>query len=240
MTTTAGQGKESSTGGAIDAGQVARWLRLFVEPGQVTELRAVKVRQRYGRPQTVAGFFDGGHLEEMAALALELSGQAKGVYFVLNPVKDALLARICNRVCVVGEDETTKDCDIRRRRWLPIDADPKRVAGVSSTEAEKAKALEVVRAVREDLHSRGWPAPVLGDSGNGYHLLYAVDLPADDGGMVRRVLQALASRFDTDAAAIDQKVFNPARIWKLFGTSSCKGDSTPDRPHRQSRILEIP
>jgi len=27
-------------------------------------------------------------------------------------------------------------------------------------------------------------------------------------------------------------VFNPARICKLYGTLSRKGDSTPERPHR--------
>jgi hypothetical protein len=233
-------GKASSPAGAIDARQVARWLRLFVGPGQVTELRALKVQQRWGRPRTVAGFYDHGHLDDMAAAALDLSGRAKGVYFTLNPVNPALLARICNRVREVEEDETTKDNHVVRRRWLPIDADPRRPTGISSTEAEKAKALEVVRAVREYLENRRWPAPILGDSGNGYHLLYALDLPADDGGAVARMLQALAERFDTDEVALDRKVFNPARIWKLFGTASRKGDSTPDRPHRQSRILEAP
>jgi len=35
-------------------------------------------------------------------------------------------------------------------------------------------------------------------------------------------------------------VFNPARIWKLYGTVSRKGDSIPERPHRLARILEAP
>src|SRR5438132_1170184 len=110
----------------FDPGQVVNWLRLFVQPRDVTELRAIKVQQRYGRPQTVAGFFDSDHLQEMAAEAIRLDGQAKGVYFVLNQVDPALLARICNRVRVVGEDETTNDGNILCRRWLPIDADPRR------------------------------------------------------------------------------------------------------------------
>src|SRR5262249_11210167 len=146
----------------------------------------------------------------------------------------------CNRVRVVGEDETTNDNNILCRRWLPIDADPRRPSGISSTDAEKAKALEVVLAIRYYLNGLGWPAPILADSGNGYHLLYRLDLPVNDGGLVERTLKALAVRFDTDAVALDQKVFNPARIWKLYGTTSCKGDSTSDRPHRQSRIVEVP
>jgi hypothetical protein len=30
------------------------------------------------------------------------------------------------------------------------------------------------------------------------------------------------------------------RIWKLYGTVSRKGDDTPDRPHRRSRIIAAP
>jgi hypothetical protein len=41
---------------------VAEWLRLFVAPDDVAELRALHVQQRYGRAQTVAGFYDGKHL----------------------------------------------------------------------------------------------------------------------------------------------------------------------------------
>jgi hypothetical protein len=78
------------------------------------------------------------------------------------------------------------------------------------------------------------------DSGNGYYLLYRIDLPADDGGLVKRVLLALAQRFDTDAVKIDPAVFNPARICKVPGTWARKGDNTPERPHRESRLLEVP
>ena len=239
----AGGGSASRNGKSAqphDVDQVVRSLRLFVHPDDVTELRAIRVQQRFGRPQTVAGFFDHEHLEEMAAEALRLDGQARGIYFTLNPVHPALLARICNRVRVVGEDETTNDGNILGRRWLPIDADPRRPKDVSSTDAEKAKALEVIQDIRCHLHGLGWPSPILADSGNGYHLLYLLDQPASDGGLVEHILKALAARFDTDAVALDQKVFNPARIWKIYGTTSCKGDSTPARPHRRSRILEVP
>ena len=50
------------------------------------------------------------------------------------------------------------------------------------------------------------------------------DLPADDGGIVERILKALASRFDTDAVTIDTAVFNPSRITKVYGTVAKKGD----------------
>jgi hypothetical protein len=168
----------------------------------------------------------------MAAAALSLTPYARGVYFVLNPLKPDILARRCNRTDWAEEGELASDKDVARRRWLLIDADPVRNSHVSAADSEKGEALRVVRAVRDHLRGRGWPAPVLADSGNGYHLLYRLDLPADEGGMVKRILQALADRFDAPAAKIDRSVFNPARICKLPGTLARKGDSTPDRPHR--------
>ena len=43
-----------------------------------------------------------------------------------------------------------------------------------------------------------------------------------------------------DDVDIDLTVYNPARICKLYGTMARKGDSTVDRPHRRSCILETP
>jgi hypothetical protein len=94
--------------------------------------------------------------------------------------------------------------------------------------------------VRQHLSAHGWPEPVQCDSGNGWRLLYAIDLPADDGGLVKGVLHALAGRFDDAHLTIDPRVFNPARITKLYGAKACKGDDRPDRPHRWSRVVQAP
>ena len=91
--------------------------------------------------------------------------------------------------------------------------------------------------MRDDLRGKGWPEPIVADSGNGGHLMYAIDLPAEDGGLVERCLNSLAARFSDEMVTIDTSVFNPARIWKLYGTAACKGDHTTDRPHRMSWIV---
>lgn len=62
-------------------------LRLLVRPGQVTELRALNCGGG-----TVSGYFDSGHLADMAAAAAELEHHASGVYLVANPVSPARLA----------------------------------------------------------------------------------------------------------------------------------------------------
>jgi hypothetical protein len=219
---------------------VTGWLRILVAPDQVTELRALHVRRRGERTHTESGFFDFEHLEQMTASAVDVSASARGVYFTLNPLRPSILARRANRTDWAGEGELAKDTDVIARRWFLLDADPVRDPLVSSTDPEKAAALQTVQALRADLSGRGWPAPVLGDSGNGFHLLYRVDLPADDGGLVQRLLRALAAEYDTPAVKIDQKVFNPARICKVPGTLARKGDSVADRPHRRARLLEVP
>lgn len=220
--------------------QVVDALRVLVAPDQIVELRALNVLRGKGRPHVEAGFFDADHLVEMATAALEITPFAKGVYFTLNPLNRDLLARRCNRVAWAGSGELAKDKDVIKRRWLLIDADPVRDPLISATDPEKAAAEHVIREVRQFLRGRDWPDPLLVDSGNGFHLLYRIDEPADDDGRIQRLLSAIAARFDTAEVKIDCSVFNPARICKLPGTLARKGDSTPLRPHRRARILEWP
>jgi hypothetical protein len=214
--------------------------RLLVEPSQVVELCALDVKRGSGRPHTEAGFFDYEHLQEMAKAALAVTTCAKGVYFTLNPLQPDLLSRRCCRMDWANEGELAKDKDVVRRRWLLVDADPVRDPLISATDAEKAETWAVIQEVRAFLDSKAWPPPIVADSGNGFHLLYRVELPADDSGTVECILKTLAHRFDTPRVKIDQKVFNPARICKLPGTIARKGDNTKARPHRRAKLLEVP
>src|SRR5438309_1764609 len=117
---------------------IERALRWFIAPGQVTELRALGVSTAsYRRPHVEAGFYDYDHLENMAIAAAHLSGHAKGIYFMLNPLKADLLARRANRLDVAEEGTLAKDQDVLARRWLLIDADPIRDRLISATEHEK-------------------------------------------------------------------------------------------------------
>lgn len=210
----------------------------MLAPGQVTELRALDATLAGDRRQgVVSGYFD-----DAAKLAKAVGSikSAKGIYFVPNPVKPALLARAENRIRHVGKDSTTSDHDVVRRAWLLVDIDAVRPSGISASEAEHEAALALARLMQDHLGADGWPDPILADSGNGAHLNYRIDLPRDDVGLVERCLAALASRFSTESAQVDKTTFNPARIWKLYGTLAGKGDSTADRPHRLAKIIEAP
>jgi len=215
-----------------------RTLRIILAPGQITELRALDVSApNYRRPHTVSGYFNNVELMARAAVAIS---DAKGVYFILNPINPALLARAMNRVRPVGRDPLTADADVLSLRWLLIDVDPVRPSGISSSGVEHENALTKARDISIALTAEGWPEPILGDSGNGGHALYRIELDPNDDALVQRVLEALASRFDNPQVTIDREVFNPSRMCKLYGTVARKGDDTPERPHRVSRILELP
>lgn len=214
-----------------------RFLSLLAKPGDVFELRSLSKVQ--GQQHVDAGYFD--DFEALARAAVERSGRADGVYITINPVHPGLLSRAPrNRVQRAGNQGTTSDREVRTRRSILVDIDPVRPTGISSTDEEHAKALDLARRIRDDLSAIGWPQPILADSGNGGHLIYGVDLPVDDGGLVSRVLKSLSAKYSTNECKVDEKMFNPARISKIYGTLTRKGENTPERPHRVARIVDAP
>ena len=222
-----------------DANEIIHALRLWFQAGDVFEVRVLDaVSADYRREHIESGYFDYEHISAVPE-ALKRLLSFRGVYVTVNPVNPDLLARAVNRLRPAGRNPTTADTDIVRRRWLLIDCDPRRASGVSSSNAEHESALAKAREIRDGLSSLGWPKPVLTDSGNGAQLMYRIDLPADDGELVRRVIGEIA-KASSEQVAIDTSVHNPARIWRLPGTMNCKGDSIPERPHRMARILEEP
>jgi hypothetical protein len=226
----------TATGGDVGYEAIRQALALLCDPADAIEIRAPRATLPGARaPADIVRRFPPGAFDVAAAEASKLSGHAPAVYLVMNGVKPgpAPAGR-------KGKGATA--ADVPRRRWVLIDVDPDRPADSSSTDAEKRKALKVVKTVRTYLDGLGWPAPVFADSGNGWHLLYRVDLPNDVASteLVKAALHALAGRFDSDGAKIDRKVFDAPRLVKLYGTKACKGDDAPDRPHRFARVVEAP
>lgn len=213
----------------------------------VVEVRALDCNGKHAAwdgfaTSIVSGYFDDGDAFVAAARALDESGAPSGIYATLNPVAPDLLARAANRLIAVRRKEsTTDDAHIVRRRWLLLDFDPARPAGISATKQELTAALAAARRTRTVLAERGWPLPVLACSGNGWHLLYRYDRPNDDAAtaFTRALLGSLATEFGDAAVGVDTGVYNASRIVKLYGTVARKGDSTPQRPHRRAGIMEM-
>lgn len=121
-----------------------------------------------------------------------------------DTIDPALLARSNNELAVSKRGGRTVAENIIHIDNILIDVDPKRIPGISSTGDEKTEAQYVMSRVLTHLQGLGFPAPMLCDSGNGHHAIYAVDLPVEDAPLVAGVLNALANRFDTDKAKVDQ------------------------------------
>lgn len=207
----------------IEAEQILNWLNVLIAPGSTAEMRVL-----YDNGAPHIRHYESDNLLPMARDALRLGSGAAGIYWLMNPLP------------IDWNGAPAKDDSIVQRRWLLVDCDPTRTGTVSSTNEEKELARAKMTEVDLFLADRGWPAPIIDDSGNGWHLLFRIDLPGDDDELVHRVLQVLARRFDDDSVSIDTRVANPSRICKLYGTVAAKGENTPDRPHRVSRIVTIP
>lgn len=226
--------------------QIAELVRKAVDAlrggaDQVIELRALEVPARYGRPAVVAGWFDDYDALAREAAKLDRTG-APAVYVTLNPVNPQLLGRAFNQV-IAHPKATTSDHDIVRRVWLPIDIDPVRPAHVSATpeqvEAARLRMADVAAWLESEL---GTPPTLRGFSGNGFHLLYRVDLPntTEATEQIKCILACVADRFDDELVKIDRTVFNAARIWKLYGTMVRKGVEVPrlGMLHRRAELLD--
>jgi hypothetical protein len=153
------------------------------------------------------------------------------VYITINPVSPDLLARADY---LIRAEATTTDSDIVALRHLFIDLDARRPAGISSTESERAAALERRdRVLAED--------PVLaaascwGCSGNGGWILALLpDYPNDDEhkALIKAATASLRARYNDAAVEIDPRTINPSRIMALCGTIKAKGVHRPERPWR--------
>ena len=218
---------------------ILQTFALFSTHDAVLEIRALKVGKY---KNTAAGYFDSDSKDAFRK-AVQTCAQLdpQSIYATLNPVNPDLLARYANRL-ELRANATTNDDNILRRRFILIDADAVRPAGMSSSDYEHDAALERATACRDMLKNEHGIAAVLADSGNGGHVLIPIDLPNDEESkaLVVRVLATISARFSDDEVKIDRAVFNAARISKIYGTLTRKGDDVRDRPHRFSRLLDVP
>jgi len=213
----------------IDIAQITRTLEVF--KGELIEIRSVG-------SQPMSGYY-----RDATRLLADIKKRPNETYyFVLNSINEACYSRDQSEKLVVKPKAATSDNDIDSRAWILVDADPARASGVSATDAEKEKALHTSRRIYAYLRNTGFTDPVVADSGNGYHLLYRAHMTntPQNTDLVKSFLQALDMLFSDEHVSIDTSVYNAARITKLYGVMASKGANTPERPHRQSKLLSIP
>lgn len=224
----------------IDEQQLRKWWDVFNPSSKLVEIRLL------GK-NTYSGYFT--NIDTLIAQLRPLLDHnnyqyygAMQAYFTLNEVNEDLYSREQRDVFVKKPKSTTTDGDIVRRRFVLIDLDPQRSAGISASNEEFEKAHMKCVDVYKYLLANGFKEPIITVSGNGYHCYVPCDMPNDDehNELIKKFLQSLSNIFGGDDVDVDEKVFNPARIDKLIGTWAKKGADSKERPWRISKILKVP
>ena len=196
---------------------------------ELYELRYVVGKKVY------SGYFKGA---DKLIQELKLLPESGGnVYITIQDVQRHCYNREQHERILFGKS-TTSDDDIDGYKHLLIDLDPTRPSETSSTDEQLETAHQKAGIVYAYLKREGFPEPIVGMSGNGYHLLYKISLDntKENTELIKQCLKALHMMFSDDFVKIDTSVSNPARVSKLYGTQACKGANTPEAPHRISEI----
>lgn len=206
----------------LDRAEARKALALLADPAQAQELRSLPSGQTVILP--------GDGLDAMLSWAGKRAGET--VYWNINPVNRG------------HSGATARKADVACRRWLLVDIDPIKPPehkDDSATDEEHEQARVLACDVQVYLGEREWPAPVVIDSGNGWYLLYRIDLPNTPHAqaVLKRIYYHLHERFD-GGGTVDRSVHNANRLAKLPGSLSRKGAPTAERPHRPCRLVHVP
>lgn len=218
----------------VDKIELKKWWDIFVGDGNFTEIRIL------GR------FQYSGYFKSFDNLCKQLEPytnmEDEQIYFVLNRIDESCYARPQCEKFVKSVKVSTNDNDIISRRFVMIDCDPIRKSSVNSNEFEFNCAMQKARDIFRFLRENGLQDAIVCHSGNGAHLQLLVDLPNDDETteILKRFYKYLGQRFTDEHVDIDQKVFNLARLCKVYSTVAKKGANITDRPWRQSKIIYVP
>ena len=186
----------------------------------------------------ISGYYTPEHYPQMVKDVAQYDGQVRGIYNTIHSIDPALHARAHNRLRTqTPKGETTSDHNITHLDCFAIDIDPDCPAGVSSSEAELDEVKKRAAALAKEFEGHGIMM-IRGLSGNGCHLITPIVKTAVNDDVIARY-EAMGKSI-ANAVGADIKIYNPARILKMYGTVACKGDNTEERPHRRSSIYIPP
>lgn len=219
--------------------EVKKAISILIPDGNLFEIRTIPKEGEIGWRVCVKNTAEG--LDTAISGLIKKGLDKTPLYMTLQAVQqDAKCLHdygkvLPSRCCV-------KDNDIAFYQWLYIDIDPKRPSGMQATEDETEHAKTVADQVMEYLRNNEFPDPVYAFTGNGRAIYYSINMPADaeNKQLISGFLKALHHKFSTEGADIDTTVSNPARITKVIGCPSCKGEETPERPYSMSKLLSVP
>lgn len=213
--------------------EIRKTIQALKDSGELFEVRCLESNGK----RVSSGYFR--DTEMMLEQLSKLSTSDSNIYIMLNNIKPECYSREQRDKFITNAKVQTSDNDICGYEWLFIDVDPKRPAGVSSTDEQLRQAKGVGNKVYAFMKNLGFNNPITAMSGNGIHLLYKIRLrnSEENKTLIKNCLLALDMLFSDEFVDIDKTNFNPARICKLYGTVARKGSNTAENPHRMSRLL---
>lgn len=210
------------------------WFDLTKDNKELVEIRAIE-------PNT--GKVYSGYFKDIETIIKELANfEMFNIYWTLNDIDESCYSRAQRDVMRYKTKESTSDRDIKGYRFILVDIDCQRPAGVASSDEEldyaKKKANEVYAYLRQENFSE----PLVICSGSGVHLLYRVQLKntPERQKLVKDFLDTLGMLFSDERVHIDGVVGNLSRISRLPYFVNRKGSNTAERPHRMSYIVKAP
>ncbi|WP_375757400.1 hypothetical protein [Corallococcus exercitus] len=184
------------------------------------------------------GFFDD---EDAFVHECVRTNAAGNVYVGIQPRPRRLFELAPNVVRPLKTGAGRKDIEVITA--TVIDLDPVRPKDTASTDAELALAMAAAEQASTWCEAEGLVRPRLMMSGNGAQLWFALPPTALEGDRRDRLQAGLKAfeatvreRVQSDAVHVDS-IHDVARIIKVIGTVSHKGDGQGERPHRVSAGL---
>lgn len=206
------------------AEEIRKAIKLLYLPGDVVEVRAFAP----AGVRCVGRYPVGWELVR----AIEREDQlGRDVYYVLNPTN-------LPPVQIASQQSGTRETDVKRRRHFLLDFDPIRQNKLATAQQHKL-AIDQATAAKNFLYAAfpNWQI-VQASSGNGCHLLVAVDLPndAESKDIVHRTQRVVSGLYSTQE--VECECFaDAARLVRAYGTENKKGTETSENKRRRSCVL---
>ncbi len=211
------------------------WHIFYADDNSVFELRALWPKGVSGSKKPVIKHYWASNYPSLDACkaafeqdALSLNAKGYNIYTLLNPLSPDFTGK-----------RGGQNVDILYRHLLLVDIDRTVSASEPATDSEVDATKALAIQIRLYMDARGWAAPFVVMSGNGYHLYYVLEGVGNESSsadLVKSVLNELASKFDNATVSVDTCVHNAARITKVPGTIMRKGKESALRPYRMAEV----
>jgi archaellum biogenesis ATPase FlaH len=219
----------------LDIAEVYKWWDVLRGGGQLTEIRMIS-----NDGKTASGIFD--NIDTLINAITPFTNDWN-IYYTMNRLPDDARGLPQYNKVIVRPKQTCNDNTMVARDWVCIDLDSVRLSGTNATDEQLQHTYKKTNEIYKYLLSIGINRPCVLSSGNGTHTYMKCAMLNNEKNtkLVKRFLHALAMMFTDEHTDVDVSIHNCARIMRLPGSYSCKGNTLdPTRPQRPCKFVKIP